>query len=98
MSTPILHHLNVTAVSFVISMHTVDSYSYETLQCRRFDPYGPPGGPTEPGRGGRFPGRGSRMGRGRGRGGRGRRGRMPPGGFGGPNPDHMQPPGGGYFS
>lgn len=64
----------------------------------RFDPYGPPGGPTEPGRGGRYPGRGNRLGRGRGgRGGRG--GRMPPpGGFGHPNPDHMNPPGGGYFS
>ncbi|KAL7550630.1 hypothetical protein ACHAWF_013849 [Thalassiosira exigua] len=64
----------------------------------RFDPYGPPGGPTEPGRGaggGRFPGRGSRLGRGRGRGGRGR---APPGGFGDPNPDHMTPPGGDYFS
>jgi len=69
----------------------------------RFDPYGPPGGPTEPERGGRFfPGRGSRLGRGGGRGGRGRGGRggriPPPGGFGNPNPDHMTPPGGGYFS
>mmetsp|Transcript_24664 Transcript_24664/g.53208 ORF Transcript_24664/g.53208 Transcript_24664/m.53208 type:complete len:551 (-) Transcript_24664:205-1857(-) len=66
----------------------------------RFDPYGPPGGPTEPGRGGRYPGRGTRLGRGRGRGGRGGRGgRMPPpGGFGHPNPDHMNPPGGAYFS
>jgi len=64
----------------------------------RFDPFGPPGGPTEPGRGrGPFPGRGSRLGRGRGRGGRG--GSMPPpGGFGFPNPDHMTPPGGDYFS
>ena len=57
----------------------------------RFDPYGPPGGPTEPGR------------RGRGRGGRGRfgigrgRGRMPPGSFG-PNNDHLQPPNSDYFS
>ncbi|KAL9184616.1 hypothetical protein ACHAXT_012586 [Thalassiosira profunda] len=59
----------------------------------RFDPYGPPGGPTQPGRGGQFPGRGSRLGRGRGRGGRG-----PPGGSGNPNPDHMPPPGGDYFS
>jgi hypothetical protein len=59
----------------------------------RFDPFGPPGGPTEPGRG-------LRSGRGRGgRGvGRGRGGRAPPGGFGFPNPDHMQPPGGDYFS
>ena len=65
----------------------------------RFDPFGPPGGPTEPGRGRNFPGRGSRLGRGRGRGGRGGRGRdAPPGGFGNPNPDHMTPPGGGYFS
>lgn len=65
----------------------------------RFDPFGPPGGPTEPGRGGQFPGRGSRLGRGRGRGGRGSgRGRVPPGGFGDPNPDHMTPPGGDYFS
>ena len=61
----------------------------------RFDPYGPPGGPTEPGRGGRFPGRGSRLGRGRGRGGRGP---APPGGYGMPNPDHMSPPGSDYFS
>lgn len=59
----------------------------------RFDPYGPPGGPTEPGRGGRG-GRG-RFGSGRGRGGRGR---MPPGGFGDPNNDHMQPPNSDYFS
>ena len=58
----------------------------------RFDPFGPPGGPTEPGRG-------LRGGRGRGRGGRGGRGgRAPPGGFGFPNPDHMRPPGGDYFS
>eukprot|EP00578_Thalassiosira_sp_NH16_P030589 CAMPEP_0181082132 /NCGR_PEP_ID=MMETSP1071-20121207/3461_1 /TAXON_ID=35127 /ORGANISM="Thalassiosira sp., Strain NH16" /LENGTH=625 /DNA_ID=CAMNT_0023163703 /DNA_START=148 /DNA_END=2026 /DNA_ORIENTATION=- len=64
----------------------------------RFDPYGPPGGPTDPGRGGRFPGRGSRLGRGRGGRGGGRNGRVPPGGFGNPNPDHMTPPGGGYFS
>eukprot|EP00584_Thalassiosira_punctigera_P023632 CAMPEP_0172575890 /NCGR_PEP_ID=MMETSP1067-20121228/137442_1 /TAXON_ID=265564 ORGANISM="Thalassiosira punctigera, Strain Tpunct2005C2" /NCGR_SAMPLE_ID=MMETSP1067 /ASSEMBLY_ACC=CAM_ASM_000444 /LENGTH=583 /DNA_ID=CAMNT_0013368545 /DNA_START=181 /DNA_END=1932 /DNA_ORIENTATION=- len=66
----------------------------------RFDPYGPPGGPTEPGRGrGQFPGRGSRLGSLRGgRGGRGGRGRVPPGGFGTPNPDHMTPPGGDYFS
>mmetsp|Transcript_4166 Transcript_4166/g.7753 ORF Transcript_4166/g.7753 Transcript_4166/m.7753 type:complete len:623 (-) Transcript_4166:286-2154(-) len=64
----------------------------------RFDPYGPPGGPTQPGRGGGpFPGRGSRLGGGRGRGGRGG-GRVPPGGFGNPNPDHMTPPGGDYFS
>ena len=66
------------------------------VTSKRFDYYGPPGGPTEPGRGGRggqFPGRGSRLGRGRGRG-----GRMPPGGFGTPNPDHMTPPGGDYFS
>lgn len=64
----------------------------------RFDPYGPPGGPTEPGGGrGRFPGRGSRLGRG-GRMGRGGRGEFPPGGFGVPNPDHMPPPGGDYFS
>ena len=62
----------------------------------RFDHYGPPGGPTElPGRGGRgqFPGRGSRLGRGR-----GGRGPMPPGGFGNPNNDHMQPPNSDYFS
>ncbi|KAL7534470.1 hypothetical protein ACHAXR_005895 [Thalassiosira sp. AJA248-18] len=64
----------------------------------RFDPFGPPGGPTEPGRGGRFPGRGSRLGSVRGRGGRGGRGRMPPGGFGNPNPDHMTPPNSDYFS
>ena len=60
----------------------------------RFDPFGPPGGPTEPGRG-------LRGGRGRGRGGRvgrGGSGRAPPGGFGFPNPDHMTPPGGDYFS
>lgn len=65
----------------------------------RFDPYGPPRGPTEPGRGGHFPGRGSRLGRGRGR---GRGGRGDPawmrGGSGNPNPDHMPPPGGDYFS
>jgi hypothetical protein len=63
----------------------------------RFDPFGPPGGPTEPGRGGRFSGRG--VGRGGGRGGRGG-GRMPPppGGWGNPNPDHLAPPGGDYFS
>ena len=63
------------------------------VTSKRFDYYGPPGGPMEPGRGGRggqFPGR---LGRGRGRG-----GRMPPGGFGTPNPDHMTPPGGDYFS
>ena len=46
--------------------------------------------PGRGGRGGQFPGR---LGRGRGRG-----GRMPPGGFGTPNPDHMTPPGGDYFS
>ena len=57
----------------------------------RFDPFGPPGGPTEPGRG-------LTGGRGRGRGGRGGRGRAPPGGFGLPNPDHMQPPGGDHFT
>lgn len=52
----------------------------------RFDPFGPPGGPTEPER---------RLRSGRGRGGRGVRGPggAPPGGFGFPNPDHMQPPG-----
>lgn len=55
----------------------------------RFDPYGPPGGPTEPGRGGR-----GRFGTGRGRG----RGRMPPGGSFGPNNDHLQPPNSDYFS
>jgi hypothetical protein len=55
----------------------------------RFDPFGPPMGPTEPGRGLRG---------GRGRGGRGRGGLAPPGGFGYPNPDHMRPPGGDYFS
>ena len=69
----------------------------------RFDPYGPPGGPTEPGRGPNFPGRGGgggRLGRGGfGRGGRGRGGGFPPpGGFGTPNNDHMTPPGGDYFS
>lgn len=57
----------------------------------RFDPFGPPGGPAEPGRG-------LRGGRGRGHGRGGRGGRAPPGGFGFPNPDHMQPPGGDYFS
>ena len=67
----------------------------------RFDPYGPPGGPTEPGRGGRGGrgggvGRGGRFGSGRGRG--GGRGRMPPGGFGDPNNDHLQPPNSDYFS
>jgi hypothetical protein len=46
-------------------------------------------GPTEPGRGLRGGG---------GRGGRGRGGLAPPGGFGYPNPDHMRPPGGDYFS
>jgi hypothetical protein len=56
----------------------------------RFDPFGPPGGPTEPGRG-------LRGGRGRGRGGGRGRGTAPPGGFGFPNPDHMRPPGGDYF-
>ena len=72
----------------------------------RFDPYGPPGGPTEPGRGHYFPGRGgSRLGNvgrgrgaGRGRGGGGRFPPPPPGGFGTPNNDHMTPPGGDYFS
>ena len=69
----------------------------------RFDPYGPPGGPTESrGRGPNYPGRGGdgRLGRGGfGRGGRGRGGGFPPpGGFGTPNNDHMTPPGGDYFS
>jgi hypothetical protein len=48
----------------------------------RFDPYGPPGGPTESrGRGPNYPGRGGdgRLGRGGfGRGGRGRGGGFPP--------------------
>jgi len=63
----------------------------------RFDPYGPPGGPTEPGRSGRG-GRGGRgrFGSGRGRG--GGRGRMPPGGFGDPNNDELQPPNSDYYS
>jgi hypothetical protein len=43
----------------------------------RFDPYGPPGGPTDPSRNPNFPGRG----------------RGPPrGGTGEPNPDHQRPP------
>lgn len=62
----------------------------------RFDPFGPPGGPTEPGRVGRGGRGGGRFGSGRG-GGRGR-GRMPPGGLGDPNNDHMQPPNSDYFS
>jgi hypothetical protein len=61
----------------------------------RFDPYGPPGGPTEPSRRGRGAGRG--FGSGRGQGGRGR-GSVPPGGFGDPNPDHMRPPNSDYYS
>ena len=41
----------------------------------RFDPIGPPGGPTDPGRNDPLTGR-----------------RVPPGGWGEPNPDHMRPP------
>jgi len=64
----------------------------------RFDPYGPPGGPTEPGRGGGqfFPGRGSILGR-EGRGGRGGGrggGRDGRGGRGGRGRGRMPPPGG----
>lgn len=74
---------NITALLIICSAYS---------KLNRFDPYGPPGGPTEPGRGGgRFPGRGSRLGRGRGR------GSMPPGGFGDPNPNHLPPPGD-YYS
>jgi hypothetical protein len=85
---------------FYSSYHTpLISNLHLPCTLTRFDPFGPPGGPTDPGRGGRFPGRGGGVGRGRGgRGGRGG-GRMPPpGGFGDPNPDHLTPPGGGFFS
>ena len=58
----------------------------------RFDPFGPPGGPTEPGRSGRGRG-GGRGGRGGGRGSGGL-----PGGLGFPNPDHLRPPNNDYFS
>mmetsp|Transcript_21123 Transcript_21123/g.32502 ORF Transcript_21123/g.32502 Transcript_21123/m.32502 type:complete len:549 (+) Transcript_21123:162-1808(+) len=57
----------------------------------RFDPYGPPGGPTDPS----YPfGPGRGRGPGRGHGGRGGRGRPrpAPGGSGDPNPDHQRPP------
>ncbi len=85
---------------FIIIYNLYDiSHSKLLFGGVRFDPFGPPGGPTDPGRGrGRFSGRGVGRG-GVGRGGRGG-GRMPPppGGFGDPNPDHLKPPGGGYFS
>lgn len=58
----------------------------------RFDPFGPPGGPMEPGRSGRGRG-GGRGGRGGGRGSGGL-----PGGLGFPNPDHLRPPNNDYFS
>lgn len=81
------------------STYTPHSHCILLFADDRFDPFGPPGGPTEPGRGrGRFSGRGFGRG-GAGRGGRGG-GRMPPppGGFADPNPDHLTPPGGDYFS
>ena len=51
----------------------------------RFDPYGPPGGPTDPNNGPlNLPGRGQGQGRGK---------KIPPPPPGGdPNPDHMKPP------
>jgi len=58
----------------------------------RFDPFGPPCGPTEPGRLGTGRG-GGRGGRGGGRGSGGL-----PGGLGFPNPDHLRPPNNDYFS